>query len=652
MNTKKTILAALAASLIGSTAYAGTDIDNTFYVKLSDKTRLNATKTAILERGASLLPLAGDLKVEKVILGDWLVVKAVGARTLSDVRSLGSRVASLPGVGLVNYPANKRMHAVTSSSFNDPAWPAQFPYFSGAGGSATRAGRMVSPQFDLVLDRYASISQNIIFGVIDEGYHRSVDFEGRVLSERDYVEGTVSMPTENATPNGETCENRAGLHGEHVASVIGAAANNGFGAVGLAPNAKFHMARVFNCSGSFSFGGYLEAFEYMASLPEAVRPSVLNLSLGDVLQTNSKYPECSSIEQDAVTLAVEAGIFVVASAGNDGRLSDGTTLPAPASCVGAISVGAVDNGGRYTKYSSTAPTLTISTYGGGHSSGDGRDGFTGDLELFAVTDAKNESTVNVTQGTSFSSPAAAAILGYARQLDPTLTPIEAATLLQQTGYKATSETDPRCNNDACYSLKASDFLAAVAGEEPTPEPNPNPNPNPNPSPEPEPNPNPNPSPEPEPTPEPAPGTPVSNQVNVENFAGGFDDICEISVPAESGVTISVSGGSAQCGTATASPSASSGQIVTISGPVGRDFTPTIRGFRPNSTSQITATPQMRVTSTGAEVTAPSNDQAVGEQGNPGAQAAAGGGGGGGSLNLFGLLGLALLAAANRFTKRS
>ncbi len=130
-------------------------------------------------------------------------------------------------------------------------------------------------------------------------------------------------------------------HGTHVASIaLGSGAAGGY-AAGVAPLARFVDVKVLNDSG---FGVAVpEALDWCISnrardwgspLPSEMGIDVINLSLSS--------PDASDGQDLASRLAaraVELGILVVASMGNDGR--DGH-VPSPAAGDGVIAVGAWD----------------------------------------------------------------------------------------------------------------------------------------------------------------------------------------------------------------------------------------------------------------------------------------------------------------------
>jgi subtilisin family serine protease len=108
-------------------------------------------------------------------------------------------------------------------------------------------------------------------------------------------------------------------HGTHVAGTI-AAADNGFGTIGIAPDAELVFVKVLSeieGSGAFSWiiGGILYATENEAD--------VINMSLGTIipqgLGPDSRFvAELRSILNRVITYAYRKGATVIVSAGNDG----------------------------------------------------------------------------------------------------------------------------------------------------------------------------------------------------------------------------------------------------------------------------------------------------------------------------------------------
>ena len=129
-------------------------------------------------------------------------------------------------------------------------------------------------------------------------------------------------------------------HGNHVAGTI-AAAQNGFGTVGVAPDAELVLVKVLGDGGSGSFGdvamGILHAAEVGAdvinmSLGAAIPQSGIKDADGNVLLSSRDVAELRVLMNRVTNIANQSGAIVISSAGNsalDGdKTSDLITLPA------------------------------------------------------------------------------------------------------------------------------------------------------------------------------------------------------------------------------------------------------------------------------------------------------------------------------------
>jgi subtilisin family serine protease len=158
-------------------------------------------------------------------------------------------------------------------------------------------------------------------------------------------------------------------HGTHVASI---AAGNGRVSnakyVGIAPNANILNLRVLNGEGSGSVSNILSALDWVMTQRSTYNIRVVNLSLG--------MPAIQSYQFDPVCLAVrklvDAGIVVVAAAGNNGKDDQGRkiygAIHSPGIEPSAITVGASNTFGTdsrsddtVTTYSSRGPTRSYWT---------------------------------------------------------------------------------------------------------------------------------------------------------------------------------------------------------------------------------------------------------------------------------------------------
>ena len=103
------------------------------------------------------------------------------------------------------------------------------------------------------------------------------------------------------------------FHGTHVAGII---ASNGIGIAGVSPGVRLVAVKILDASGSGEFSDMIAGITYAAD----VGAQVINLSLGVTLSRNA--PGVSQLTvalRRALGYAHRKGVFVVASAGNEGR---------------------------------------------------------------------------------------------------------------------------------------------------------------------------------------------------------------------------------------------------------------------------------------------------------------------------------------------
>jgi subtilisin family serine protease len=130
-------------------------------------------------------------------------------------------------------------------------------------------------------------------------------------------------------------------HGTHVAGIIGALSNT-VGVVGIAPNVELYPVKVLKSNGV----GYLSDIIAGIDWSVAHGMDVINLSLGTTTDIQSMH--------DAVVRADQAGVIVVAAAGNSGG-----TVMYPAAYAEVISVGMIDENGQVNQYSSRGSELEL-----------------------------------------------------------------------------------------------------------------------------------------------------------------------------------------------------------------------------------------------------------------------------------------------------
>ncbi|WP_026475841.1 S8 family peptidase [Alkaliphilus transvaalensis] len=140
-------------------------------------------------------------------------------------------------------------------------------------------------------------------------------------------------------------------HGTHVAGTI-AARNNSVGVIGVAYNAQLYAVKVLNNQGSGTLAGIAQGIEWARQN----NMHVINMSLGGT--------SGSTTLQNAVNAAYNAGILVVAAAGNSGNSAGtGDNVGFPARYPNAMAVAATTSGNVRASFSSTGPAVEIAAPG-------------------------------------------------------------------------------------------------------------------------------------------------------------------------------------------------------------------------------------------------------------------------------------------------
>ncbi|HET7698099.1 MAG TPA: S8 family peptidase, partial [Vicinamibacterales bacterium] len=182
--------------------------------------------------------------------------------------------------------------------------------------------------------------------VIDSGIGNHPALRGRVVASVDF--------TADRGPAAD-----AYGHGTHVAGII--AQGNRDGASGMAPGVRLVNLKVLGADGSGTTDDVIEAIDWAVANRAAYNIRVINLSLG--------HPVFESYLDDplsrAAQRAIDAGILVVAAAGNFGKTEDGRPVVggiiSPAHTPAVLTVGAVNT--RATAQRSDDVMATYSSRG-------------------------------------------------------------------------------------------------------------------------------------------------------------------------------------------------------------------------------------------------------------------------------------------------
>jgi len=201
-------------------------------------------------------------------------------------------------------------------------------------------------------------------------------------------------------------------HGTHVAGTI-AAAMNGLGVVGAAPNAKIMPIKVLSYTrsgfGSDVASGIVWAVEHGAN--------VINLSLG-------VYGGSKPVER-AVRYALAKGVVVVAAMGNDREdsyLEYGIHPSYPAALPGVIAVGATDDRDQVASFSNAGKWISVSAPG---------------VDILSTTPTYEVSDplpyeYGTMSGTSMATPYVSGVAALLLSLYPNMTPAQVKARLEST----------------------------------------------------------------------------------------------------------------------------------------------------------------------------------------------------------------------------
>ena len=136
-------------------------------------------------------------------------------------------------------------------------------------------------------------------------------------------------------------------HGTHVAGTI-AAYDNNEGVVGVYPGVNMHIVKIFNDNGQWTYASDL--IDAISQCQDA-GSNVVNMSLGG--------GSASTTERNAMQSFTDAGMLLVAAAGNDGN----SAKSYPASYDAVMSVAAVDSNENRASYSQYNDQVEIAAPG-------------------------------------------------------------------------------------------------------------------------------------------------------------------------------------------------------------------------------------------------------------------------------------------------
>ncbi|MET0091770.1 MAG: S8 family peptidase, partial [Candidatus Thiodiazotropha sp.] len=268
-------------------------------------------------------------------------------------------------------------------------------------------------------------SSNVIVSVIDTGIlFNHPDTPARLVYGYDFISSTdISGDGDGIDNNPEDvgdsvqAGNASSFHGTHVAGTIAANTNNSIGVAGVAWNVSVMPIRVLGVGGGSTYD-VAQGILYSAGLSNdsgtvpAQRADIINMSLGG--------GSANETSQNAITAARNAGVIIIAAAGNENT----SQLSYPASYPGVVSVSAVDQNRQRAPYSNYGTEVDIAAPGGDTQADINGDGYADGVLSTIADDSQSpqQYVYSFYQGTSMASPHVAGVAALMKSVYSGLTP--------------------------------------------------------------------------------------------------------------------------------------------------------------------------------------------------------------------------------------
>ncbi|CAL9439574.1 hypothetical protein SUDANB1_02212 [Streptomyces sp. enrichment culture] len=217
-------------------------------------------------------------------------------------------------------------------------------------------------------------------------------------------------PIERGKENGTT--DTVG-HGTKVAGIIAARPVKGTGFVGLAPDATIIPIQQNDAEGNGDVGTLTDAIRYAVQ----ARADVINIS-----QDTTRPMTSTSDLKLAIDQALNRGIVVVASAGNDG-LGGNVKETYPASYEGVLAVAASDRNNERAAFSQSGEFVGVAAPG---------------VDMISTVPKGGHCSDN---GTSFSAPYVAGLAALIKAKHPDWTARQVVAQIEQTAERTTAGHD-------------------------------------------------------------------------------------------------------------------------------------------------------------------------------------------------------------------
>ena len=267
-------------------------------------------------------------------------------------------------------------------------------------------------------------SSNVTVAVIDTGIlskHPDID-PNRLVDGYDFIsDATNAGDGDGIDSNPEDVGDGGGVsassfHGTHVAGTIAANSNNNLGVAGIAWQVNIMPLRTLGINGGSEYD-IEQAVLYAAQLPNdsgtvpSRKADIINMSLGGPIR--------STTPPAAFTQARQAGVIIIAAAGNSGS----SQLSGPAAYNGVVSVSAITMNKTLASYSNYGSTIDVAAPGGDYSDTNG-DGLPDAVWSTRGDDSRGavRYIYDYAAGTSMATPHVAGVAALMKSVYPGLTP--------------------------------------------------------------------------------------------------------------------------------------------------------------------------------------------------------------------------------------
>lgn len=384
--------------------------------------------------------------------------------SLVDGRSIGARAQVVMAAGISSQALAERLAAQSDVEYavvdarkyalavapNDPLYgeqhgnvtPAVGQWYLRAPTSSTIAGpgSVVSAIDAGAAWGITTGSSSVVVAVLDTGVRLDhPDLAPKLRPGYDFVRADISNDGDGPDADPSDPGDHEGIygsswHGTQTAGLIGAATDNGIGMAGVGRDVMLLPVRVLGTGGGYD-SDIQAAMLWAGGLSTSPAPNpypakVLNLSLGST-------GACSASYRDVVGQLNNAGVVVVAAAGNDG-----VAVGTPANCAGVIAVAGVRHAGTKVGYSDLGPEIAIAAPAGNCVNLSGaclypllttsNSGTTTPVADAAGGSIYTGDGADASLGTSFSAPLVSGTVGLMLSVNPALTPAQVRAVLTST----------------------------------------------------------------------------------------------------------------------------------------------------------------------------------------------------------------------------